>query len=108
MELEVPFEVCKGFMAVWRPAWILCRGRGGPLCGCMGVVWTAGSVEVLCEMFEVCKGYGGVAVCMGTVWVWGVHVCVVVWVLYGLWGLWKCCVKCVEFALWGCGELCGC
>lgn len=74
-------------MVVWRPAWVLCRGRGGPSCDCMGDVWTAGSVEVVREMFEVCKGYGGVAVCMGTVWVCGgVCVCVIVWVLRGLWG----------------------
>lgn len=26
--------------------------------------------------FEVCEGYGGVAVYMGTVWVWGGSVCV--------------------------------
>lgn len=72
-ELEVPFEVCEGFMVVWRPAWVLCRGRGGPSCGCMGDVWTAGSVEVLCEMSEVMVVWRSAWVLCGCVW--GVRVC---------------------------------
>lgn len=49
-------------------------GCGERVCGCVGAVWTVGTVEVLCEMCGVCEYYGGVEGCVGTEWQCGVCV----------------------------------